>query len=250
MGRLSPLLFLVFHACIIYAAPGWHRDRDDDDETGLTSDTDVIQDTDVPTAPQPSTVDVRLHPSGAALGQTVIVSLVDHSDPPVDLSTVTDLDLLGPARVRVLALQTRASNEVLVTLRVSTGGVATWHDAIVTFEDGSSLMLQEAFLVVEDPADVPTDVWTGDPAPTETDASEAPADTDEGTSTVDSDEGPTGPATDDTDEEPSTVDTDGADTDAADSDDTIDTDADTDRAAADTGETAEDTSPAEDTDAP
>ncbi|HMV70011.1 MAG TPA: hypothetical protein PKA64_24435, partial [Myxococcota bacterium] len=94
MSRLIPLLFLLADACIIYVPPGWHRDRDDDGDD-LVEDTDVATgDSATPEQPEATAADVRLHPSGAALGQTIIASLVDHSDPPVDLSQVTDVDLL------------------------------------------------------------------------------------------------------------------------------------------------------------
>jgi hypothetical protein len=153
------------------------RDRDEDqdfnqdtdrEDTDGDGDTDRDTPVDSPDSPEDTPVDtdpVRpqrgwdVFPSGAAIGQTVVASVVSFGD--MSTRGLVNVEVIGPTPVEVGALQRRSAAEALVVLTVSERGRAVPHDVLLTFADGTGVWLEDAFIIVEDPSAAPQDYWDG-----------------------------------------------------------------------------------------
>jgi hypothetical protein len=155
--KFLPLLTIGLSSCIFFKPP-WLVDDEETSEPDedVTGDTDVDEEDDVE-APDPESL--ALHPSGGALGQTIVASLVQHDVDGVPLSDIASVELYGPSTVGVVTLQHRTDDEVLVVLQVDAASELGMNDLHVFLQDGSDLWVNDAFEVVRRPSQAPQDYW-------------------------------------------------------------------------------------------
>ncbi|MFM2161189.1 MAG: hypothetical protein RLZZ383_701 [Pseudomonadota bacterium] len=95
-----------------------------------------------------------LSPPGAAMGSRVAISLIDQGDPDLDLRDVVEVRLRGATSIDVTILP--GSADVLpLSVLVGTDGRPGLADLEIVRTDGLRYRLDDAFVVVADPADVP-----------------------------------------------------------------------------------------------
>lgn len=147
-------LFLAIPACIIYEEETRNHQRSDTD-SGV--DTDVPTDTGIPVQ---TDVDLWLSPAGAIPGEVAILSL--YGDGEVDLRQVTNLHFYGDPTVDVVATDTRDAQEFLLTIDVADDSELGSLDLLVELGDGDAVFLEEAFVIVSDPSQIPEDAGPPD----------------------------------------------------------------------------------------
>jgi hypothetical protein len=159
MRHFIPLALFshLFVGCVIY------------DETLIT---DTAEDTDgrdasgerPDGATEEQVLNLRLDPAGGLPGDTSILSLT--GDGAADLGTVASVRFYGEANIEVLATDTRGSNEFLLTIDIPEDAALGDNDLLVEFANGAAVMVDAAFQVVSDPAQIPAspDTGTGDGA--------------------------------------------------------------------------------------
>lgn len=153
-----PLLTIGLSSCIFFKPPWLVDDEESSEpEEDVAEDTDEGSDDDDVEAPDPDSL--ALHPSGGALGQTIVASLVQHDVAGVALSDIADVELYGPSAVSVITLQHRTDDELLVVLQVDPASELGMNDLHVFLQDGSDLWVNDAFEVVRRPSQAPQDYW-------------------------------------------------------------------------------------------
>jgi hypothetical protein len=173
--KFWPLLTIGMSSCIFFKPPWLVDDEEESSEPdeGTGADTDV-EDQEEVESPDPESL--ALYPSGGALGQTIVASLVQHDIDGAALSDIANVELYGPSSIVVVTLQHRTDDEVLVVLQIDEASELGMNDLHVFLDDGSDLWVNDVFEVVRRPSQAPQDYW---PEPAEavedTDASDTDA---------------------------------------------------------------------------
>ncbi len=152
-GNRGLWMFLAIPACIIYEEETRNHPRGDSD----LSDTDAPVDTGIPVQ---TDVDLWLSPAGAIPGEVAILSL--YGDGEVDLRQVTNLHFYGEPTLDVVATDTRSAQEFLLTIDVANDSELGSLDLLVELGNGEAVFLEDAFVIVSDPSQIPEDAGPPD----------------------------------------------------------------------------------------
>ena len=102
-----------------------------------------------------------LSPPGAAMGARAAVTLVDQGTPDLDLREVVEVRLRGAAPIEVTLGAAENARTRALSVVVGVEGRPGLADLELVRADGLRYRLDDAFVVVVDPADVPGAPWTG-----------------------------------------------------------------------------------------
>ncbi len=102
--------------------------------------------------PEPN-FEIWLNPAGAVAGDSLILSVVGEGE--INLDQVIDIEFFGGSEIDIVATQNRDENEIIVALDVSADSPLGTFDVLVEFQDGTAAYVEDAFTVVDDPANIP-----------------------------------------------------------------------------------------------
>lgn len=167
---LLPLaVFGAVSGCIIYEERLVYEDEEGlEGSPGTGGERPDHQDpTDTDTQPEETDPSLVCQPSGAAVGDTIIISILVNVDVDVDIDLldVTSVTFYGPSDIDVLVTQIRNDEEVLVTIDIPDDAAPGSNDLLVEMGDGNAVYIEDAFEVVTDPADAPGDNYAGSACP-------------------------------------------------------------------------------------
>jgi hypothetical protein len=151
-----------------------------------------------PDAPVPApntTGALALFPPGAAKGSRASVTLVDLGASDVDLREIVEVRLRGPVSLDVTPVGEPTARALALSLVVGTQGDAGLADLELVRADGLRFRIDDAFVVVDDPADIPGAPWSGDTGAIDTGGEDSAVETGAEDFPVDLDDTPTTPDT-------------------------------------------------------
>jgi hypothetical protein len=96
--------------------------------------------------------EIWLDPAGAVVGDSLILSVVAEGE--INLEQVIDIEFFGDSEMDIIATQNRDENEMIVALDLNDSALGSF-DVLVEFQDGTAAYVEDAFTVVDDPANVP-----------------------------------------------------------------------------------------------
>lgn len=168
---LPALVIASLAGCIIYDEDVVYRDEEAIVDDGPSRPDRPVEDTTDaadPSDPAPSADPIGVFPSGAAAGETIILSIVRTDEPGAadwDLRGLSGLGFFGPSEIEVLVVQGRNEAESLMTVRIPANSPTGSNDLLLEFENGDALFLEDAFTVHNSRDAAPADMFAGDACP-------------------------------------------------------------------------------------